>query len=211
MATVAEKYPFTLEERLALGREEQRFEGTFEDFVQLAEVCEYPVEFYDGTILAMSIASDHHEQIVANILGVFFVSFKGNPEYKRYGSNRHVYIPAASQAYSPDASMVKGEPEVFEYSKGKTANLNPWLVVEILSESTRTRDYGVKFGNYKKIDSLQYMLFIEQDKPMVTLFSRIDDTTRWESTDYNEPEHEFHLAGKAIQLADIYEDVVTKK
>ena len=40
---LAEKYPITMEARLKLGAEEQRFSGSFEDFVQLLEVCEYPI------------------------------------------------------------------------------------------------------------------------------------------------------------------------
>ena len=141
---LTKKYPVTLTERLELGKEELRFPGSFDDFVELLGICEYPIEFQENKIIAMSIASDPHEQIVTNFIGELHIIFKGNKDYHRYGSNRHVYLEKAKCAYSPDLSIVKGTPDIFEYSKGKTANKNPWLLVEILSGSTRTKDLGAK-------------------------------------------------------------------
>lgn len=205
--TITEKYPITLKDRLELGLEEQVFEGSLEEFAALAEACEYPLEYEQGKIIAMSIASDIHERIVANLLGVLFLLFKEQKEYIRYGSNRHIYLPEFQCAYSPDASVVKGEPEVFEYAPGKTANVNPWLLVEVLSESTRDKDLGKKLPRYKKIGSLQYILFIEQDAPLVTLHHRMEDPSRWASLDYNRLEQSFQLGGHAVSLADVYGNV----
>ena len=50
MVLIKKKYPVTLAERLELGEAEQRFAGSFEDFVQLLEICEYPIEFQEETI-----------------------------------------------------------------------------------------------------------------------------------------------------------------
>ena len=205
--TITEKYPITLKERLELGPEEQIFEGSLEEFAALVEACEYPLEYEQGKIIAMSIASDIHERIVANLLGALFLALKAQKEYIRYGSNRHIYLPEFQCAYSPDASVVKGEPEVFEYALGKTANVNPWLLVEVLSESTRQKDFGTKLPRYKKMESLQYILFIEQDVPLVTLYHRMEDPSRWASLDYNRLEQSFELAGHSVSLADIYENI----
>jgi len=89
---LTKKYPITLAKRLELGDGEHRFAGNFEDFVNLLEVCEYPIEYQDETIIAISIASDPHEQIVVNFLYELGRIFKGNKNFKRYGSNRHVYL-----------------------------------------------------------------------------------------------------------------------
>lgn len=207
MAT-SRKYPITLKERLELGPEEQVFEGSLEEFAALVEACEYPLEYEQGKIIAMSIASDNHEQIVANILYALVAAFKGNPDFKRYGSNRHIYLPEFQCAYSPDASVVKGEPAVFEYAAGKTANLNPWLLVEVLSESTRDKDLGRKLPRYKKMESVQYILYVEQDVSLLTLHYRIEeDPSRWASVDFNRLEQSFELAGQPVSLADIYENI----
>ena len=205
--TITEKFPITLKERLQLGPEEQVFEGTLEEFGALAEACEYPVEYEEGKIIAMSIASDVHERIVANLSGVLFLVLRGHKEFIRYGSNRHIYLPEFQCGCAPDASVVKGEPEAFEYASGKTANLNPWLLVEVLSESTRDKDLGRKLPRYKKIKPLQYILFIEQDVPLVTVHHRMEDPGRWASIDYNRLEQSFDLAGQTVSLADIYNNI----
>lgn len=201
------KYPITLEERLALGENDVRFPGTFEEYLELLEHAEYPIEFCDGEIIIMSIASDQHEQLVANILGILFLIFSDNPLYKRYGSNRHVFDAVDGKAWSPDASVVKGEPEIFTYKPGKTANLNPWLVVEILSKSTRSKDLGEKQPSYRNIPTMRYMLYIEQDRPLVTLHYCDEADLRWRSEDFNALDQVFQIEGKEISLADIYKNI----
>ncbi|AEE53795.1 Uma2 family endonuclease [Haliscomenobacter hydrossis] len=201
------KYPITLDERLALGEGDLRYPGTMDDYVQLLEFAEYPVEYNDGEIIVMSIASDKHEQIVANILGALVNIFKGDPLYKKYGSNRHVFDSIDAKAWSPDASIVKGEPEIYTYKPGKTANLNPWLVVEILSKSTRSKDFGEKLPSYRNFSSMRYILFIDQYQPLVTLHYRSEEDMRWKSEDFNDLVQFFQIDDKDISLADIYENI----
>ena len=207
---VTKKYPVSLKERLKLGEEEHRFSGDFQDFIELLKICEYPIEYQDGTIIIMSIASDPHEQIVSNFIGELHIIFKGKSDYRRYASNRHVYLEQTQCAYSPDLSMVKGQPEIFEYSPGKTANKNPWLVVEILSKSTRKKDLGEKLPSYKKCKSLQYIIFAEQDSCMLTVYNRIGNSLRWQSRDYDDLKQVFEVEGYKILVQDIYENVILK-
>lgn len=204
---VEAKYPITLGERMELGDGEVCLPGSFEDYTALLDVCEYPIEFEDKNIIAMSIASDPHERIVANLLGVLFVHFKNNSAIKRYGSNRHVYIPEFNCAYSPDVSVVLGEPDLYELRKGLTANLNPWMVTEVLSDSTRNRDFGKKLFRYKRIPAMRFILFIEQDFPLVTVH-RFDETDkRWISADHTGLEESFEIAGEILWLKDIYDNI----
>ncbi len=203
-------FPISLEERLELGMGELRFPATLEEFADLLEVCDYQIEYQDFEIIAMSLASDPHEQIVANFLYILGSIFKGNPDFRRYGSNRHVFLPEYPAAYSPDASVIKAQPEIVEYSKGKTANLNPWLLLEILSESTRQRDLGEKLPRYKKVPSARYIVLVEQDVPLVTVYKREEGSSRWTSTDYDDLSQSFSLAGKPVLLADVYENILMK-
>lgn len=202
------KYPVTLDERSELGEEEVALPGSFADYVELLRSCEYSVEFEDEKIILMSIASDPHERIIANLLGILYILFKENHEYKRYGSNRHVYIPEFGCDYSPDVSIVLGEPQLFELRKGLTANLNPWMVTEVLSESTRDRDFGKKLFRYKRIPGMRFILFIEQDLPLVTLHEFNEIENRWVSADYSGLEESFDIVGKTIHLGDIYTNVI---
>lgn len=206
--TAATKFPVTLEDRLELGAGELRFPATLEEFADLLEVCEYPIEFQENEIIVKSIASDPHEQIVANFLYILGTIFKGNPDFKRYGSNRHVFLPEYPAAYSPDASVIKGRPDIIEYAPGKTANLNPWLLLEVLSDSTRQKDMGEKLPRYKRMASTRYIITVEQSYPLVTVHQRPDGETRWKADDYDDLEQSVELHGKPVLLADIYENVL---
>lgn len=206
MTTVASiSLPTTLAERLEWSADTDRIPASFEEFVALIEKAEYPIEYENGEIIIMSIASEEHEKLVANLLGIFFVALKSQREYSRFSSNRHIYIPSLQKAYSPDASVLKGESEEFEYAKGKSSYTNPWLVAEVISPSSRNRDFGEKLQGYKAIPSLAYILYLEQDRPFVTLFERIADSDRWKSTDYNDLEQEFKMGSVTVTMKDLYE------
>ena len=196
--------PTSLTERLELGPQALHFPATFDEFVALLEKAEYPVEYERGEIIVRSIATDEHERIVANLLGALYVELKDKPSYGRYGSNRHVYIPDLRKAYAPDVSVVKGKPEEFEYSKGKTAYTNPWLVAEVISPSSRNRDFGEKLQGYKSIYGLDYILYIEQAQPFVTLFERIPGTQRWKSTDYDDEAQLLEMGEVRFRAGDLY-------
>ena len=202
------KYPVTLDERVELGSEEIALPGSFDEYIDLLGKCAFPIEYEDDNIIFMSIASDPHERIVANLLGVLYMNFKDAHAYKRYGSNRHVYIPEFGSDYSPDVSIVLGEPNLFELRKGLTANLNPWMITEVLSDSTRNRDFGKKLFRYKRIQTLRFILFIEQDLPLITVHRYDETDKRWVSTDYSTLDDSFNLGGKIISLRDIYVDVL---
>ncbi len=199
--------PLSLADNLAPGVEELRLHATFENFVAWAAYVDYPIEYEDGEIVIMSIASDEHEQIVANILFLLVGRLKGKPEYKRYGSNRHVFIEPFMKAYSPDASVVKGDPAPYTYSPGKAAYTNPWLVVEVTSPSSQGRDFGEKLQGYKAISSLEYILYVAQDRPLVTLFERIPDTDRWKSLDYNALDQTLSFGPCSFSLAEVYDNL----
>ena len=206
--STAVSIPTTLEERLKMGAESLRYPIAYSEFLDLLEQAEYPIEYENGELIIRSIASDEHEQLVANILYAIVAELKGNKNFRRYGSNRHIYIPPLNKAYSPDASVVKGAPATHEYAKGKAAYTNPWLVTEVISPSSRNRDFGEKLLGYKSIDSLQYILYAEQDRPLVTLFERIPDSNRWRSTDFNELKQKLEIGHFSILMEDIYDNVL---
>ena len=53
-----------------------------------------------------------------------------------------------------------------------TAVANPILLVEVLSAFTKDHDLGRKFRNYRKIPSLQQILFIESTERLVVSHTR---------------------------------------
>ncbi|NBC09571.1 MAG: hypothetical protein GVY26_20455 [Bacteroidetes bacterium] len=206
--TTTATIPTSFDERLrTLGPGETLVPANFSDFIACLAECEYRIEYERGNIVLMSIASDEHEQIVANLLYTLVSQLKENPEFKRYGSNRHVFIEALEKAYSPDAAVVKGQPVPFTYSAGKEAYTNPWLVAEVISPSSRNRDFGDKLLGYKAIPSLQYIIYLEQDRPFATLFERLSGSGRWRSTDYDSLSQSLPLGEFALEMKDLYDNL----
>lgn len=66
--STAVSIPTTLEERLKMGAESRRYPIAYSEFLDLLEQAEYPIEYENGELIIRSIASDEHEQLVANIL-----------------------------------------------------------------------------------------------------------------------------------------------
>jgi len=85
---------------------------------------------------------------------------------------------------------------------------NPTLLVEVLSQSTETKDRGWKFQQYQKIPSLQQYLLVSQITPRLELFTRQPDG-RWLYTSAEGLEASVPLTslGCDLRLADVYDKV----
>ncbi len=207
---VAVKFPSTIEDRYELGPGVVRFEATWEEYLDLLEEADYNIEYQNNEIIAMSIASDPHETVVINLGTCLSIAARKIARLSVKGSNRHVFIKQFEADYSPDLHAVLGKPEIYPLRKGLSANLNPWLVVEVMSPSTRGIDWNEKLPRFKQIPGLRYILYVEQDRPVVSLFSRPDDATQWARTDYDQLEQSFEINGQPISLEDIYWMVLLK-
>lgn len=211
MSALLAKFPVTIAERAKLGVKPLRLSASWEEYLDLLETCEYQIEYNQHEIIAMSIASDPHESIVANILGVLYNVLDKIPDMQARGSNRHVFIEEFPADYSPDAHVVKGTPVERILRKGLTANTNPYIIFEVLSPSTRDIDLGEKLPRYKKIPSVRQIIYVEQTYPLVTVYSRIGDSNRWENVDYDEPEQTFMIEGQKVRVKDLYRKVIMTK
>ncbi len=205
------KLPITIAERIELGPELIRIPATWEEYLDLLDECEFQIEYDDQQIILMSIASDPHEVIVMNIGTYLNLAIDNEPDMAVRGSNRHVFIPEFQKDYAPDAHVIKGEPAIHQLRKGLSANTNPWLVVEVLSPSTFVRDIKEKLPAYKKIPSLLHIIYIHQDRPLVTVYNRVGSSVVWETIDYDRLEDHFPVAGQPVYLKDIYKKVVFPK
>jgi Uma2 family endonuclease len=179
---VIEKIPLSLTERLELP-EVLRVPASFEDFLDIFEKCEYKIEYHNGEIISMGYASEFHELLVSNVIGILHQLLKNSP-CRVYGSNHPVFVPGQTANYNPDVLVVCGETQFKTYRKTMNATLNPSLVIEVLSKTTQEFDFIDKSANYKKISSLQQMVFIDQYRPTISVFNRTDTPNEWLNIDY---------------------------
>ena len=181
----------------------ERSAGTWEEFWDLLEHSDLRVEYQNGEIIIdMSYEPDPHSK-VANRLGHLFELIFDSPEFEIFNSNRPVYIPDCQTVFNPDVSVVQLPKETYTYRPGMTAELMPLVLVEVLSPSTRDRDFLEKLPCYKQIPSARYLLYVELAHPMVYLYYR-NENSEWNKTFFDDLNGSFEIHGKILKIEEIY-------
>ena len=188
-----------------------RFPASLEEYWNLLADAEYRVDYYDHEIITtMSYESDLHSQIASEFGFLLRAIFTDKSQFLIYNSNRPIYIANCSGtktgAFNADGMVVATPRQPHEYRPGLSAETNPVLLIEILSPSTRSYDFGTKLPCYKQIESLQTILFIEQDEPLVTVMER-QAPNQWIDTTFRQAGDSFLIAESEITLQQIYRGV----
>jgi Uma2 family endonuclease len=84
--------------------------------------------------------------------------------------------------------------------------MNPTVIIEILSPSTRDYDRGGKFKLYREIPTLKEYFLVDTESILVEVF-RINKTGHWELEEYKSADQQiqFTSISCAIHLRDIYQ------
>ncbi|MEY4904766.1 MAG: hypothetical protein RLZZ292_2581, partial [Bacteroidota bacterium] len=122
------------------------------------------------------------------------------------GSNLGIYAPLSNSSYSPDVTVIEGASQEYELKRKKTTKviLNPYIVVEVLSDGTKDFDNFGKLDNYMAIPSVHYILYVEQKERRVRLFRRPKNGNEWLLRSANQAEESIEIEEKSIFLSDIY-------
>jgi Uma2 family endonuclease len=145
---------------------------SFQEYLAWEERSEKKHEYYRGEIFAMAGATFAHNQIFSNLFGAFKRLLEGTP-CEAYGSDLRVRINAVDLSTYPDISIVCGGAKQDEIDKH--AIVNPRVLVEILSESTRNYDMGRKFEFYQSLESLSEYMIVDQTEAKIIQYARQKD------------------------------------
>ncbi|RDB04576.1 Uma2 family endonuclease [Runella aurantiaca] len=212
MKIETQKIPTTLAELEALGEDVMlHIPASFEEYLEWVEKCQFTIEYFNNEIVIMGNASYYHEKLVAEIIFCLKTVFNRISGFSVLGSNIKIHIAdvLSPTDFNADVSVVQGEPEFVTLPSGKKSTstiTNPVLVVEVTSKSTISHDFGDKLLAYKKIDSLQYAIFVSQYQPFVTVYER-KGIHHWELRDYTRLEDSFSIMEQPLTLAEIYKDI----
>jgi Uma2 family endonuclease len=164
-------------------------------------------EYIDGNVISMAGASLTHNRIVANLVRTLGNALIGAGDACEVVSQDLRVRTSDEGLYAyPDVVVVCGEPELAD-EQGDVL-LNPTLLVEVLSSSTRDYDRGEKYERYRTLASLREYVTIEQRTPHVEHHARRADGG-WLLTETRDLGATVRLAsiGATITLADIYRRV----
>lgn len=140
-------------------------------------------EYYDGIITKLPMARGPHNIIGANVITALNNTFiAGDKDYYVMNSQQLVYFPKLNFGVYPDVLVVCEVPKY--YDTNEVLLINPILIVEVLSKSTRTYDRKEKFNEYKTLDSFKEYVLIDQKKCLVeTRFK--EDVDLWREKHYS--------------------------
>ncbi len=115
---------------------------SIEEYLEMENASTEKHEYYKGEIFAISAAKVPHNTISANLSGILYDKLKGK-KCKPYGSDQRIHIPSNTLFTYPDISIICGEIKTLNDDEYNV--LNPTVIIEVLSKSTRNYDYGDKF------------------------------------------------------------------
>ena len=202
----------TIIERLEMGEEEVCVVASVDEYFELLDELEeqpYIVTYQENEIVAkMGEATESHELLCGNVIGIFYMNYLQKPDYRVYGSNCAVYNIELERGYDPDVLVVKGKPQLYDRPKRVKPILNPYIVVEVLSDSNQGKRFQQKLHFYKHIPTLQYLILIDQHDAFVETFERTADPNTWTNRVHEGKDSVVNIDGFDIPLSSIYQNVL---
>ncbi len=178
---------------------------TPEEYLAIERKAEYKSEYFNGEMFAMAGASERHVLIVTNVVAELRGQLRRRP-CTVYSTDLRVRVSPTGLYTYPDIVVVCGQPQFADDQRDTL--LNPTLIVEVLSESSKDYDRGGKFEHYRSLASLNEYVLIAQDKHHVEHFVRQPDN-RWLLSETNWLEDTIHLSSIDCDLAliEVYDKV----
>jgi len=176
-----------------------------EEYLALERKAECKSEYFNGEIFAMSGATPQHVLIVTNVVSELRGQLKSRP-CTVYSTDLRLKVSATGLYTYPDVIVVCGEPQFDDDQKDTL--LNPTLIVEVLSDSTKDYDRGGKFEQYRMLKSFIEYVLIAQAKHHVEHFVRQPDN-HWLFSETNRVEDTLELSsiGCNLALTEVYDKV----
>ncbi len=117
-----------------------------------------------------------------------------------------LWIPQKRIYTYPDVMIIANEPEYF--NNRRDTILNPQVIIEVLSKSTKGYDREDKFEAYRTISTFQEYLLIDQTWIHVEQFSKTGKK-QWTLREYDEEDEAIALATVPfkISLQDLYNKI----
>src|SRR3954447_14269433 len=140
---------------------------TVDEFLLWDDGTETRHELADGVIRAMPPPSGPHRTIVVNISGVLYTTLSGR---------RPCRGEAEAGLRIDDRTMWQADLAV-TCAPAAAEIIDPSLVVEVLSPSTRTHDLGRKLVDYKSLASVTEIWMVDSDRRWAQHWRR--DPTGW--------------------------------
>jgi Uma2 family endonuclease len=172
---------------------------TLAEFLEWDDGTDTLYELIDGQVVAMAPARDAHGTIVVN-LGLA-IGPQLQPPCRLVGNAGITRPDRADSFYIADLAVTRDQPADQRFFLPE-----PRLIVEVLSRSTAAHDRGRKGEEYRRIPSVQEILFVFSDEKRIELWRR--EGERWVIEDYiGEASLRLESLGIELPLSAIYASI----
>ncbi|MEG4850672.1 Uma2 family endonuclease [Microcoleus sp. B5-D4] len=178
---------------------------TPEEYLALEEAAEYKSEYRDGVIIPMTGGTTNHNRIALNMSIALRLALKGL-DYDVFMGDVCLWLPKKRTYTYPDVMVIPGTPEYFNNRQDTV--MNPQVIVEVLSKSTKAYDRTDKFKFYQTLPTFQEYILIDQSQVYIEQYCKLANK-RWSYRQYDEEDAAlvFNFFQVEVALADVYEKV----
>ncbi|CAN5172300.1 Uma2 family endonuclease [soil metagenome] len=186
---------------IAYGKEKMSIEA----YLEMENAADEKHEYYKGEIFAMSGAKVPHNTITGNLFIALGQQLKGK-KCKPFNSDQRIHIPSNTLFTYPDISIICGE--IITLNNDDYNVLNPTVIIEVLSKSTKNYDRGEKFKLYRDIATLKEYIVVDSESIHIEVF-RLNENGHWELEEYNSLTDSVTIkaVNEAVFLSEIYDGV----
>lgn len=169
---------------------------TPEEYLALEEKSEIRHEYFNGEIVAMAGGTVNHNLLVLNTV-VALRNALGKRPCKVFAEGMRLHIAPKNMYTYPDVMVVCGK---IEFQPGRSdVVLNPTVIFEVLSKSTRHYDRTDKFAAYRQLPTLQEYVMIEQDRVYVERL-RKTKSKLWTFQAFDKPDATLQLPSLDLEI-----------
>jgi len=178
---------------------------SIEEYLEMENASLEKHEYYKGEVFAMSGAKVPHNTISTNLLMMLAQKLRGK-KCRPFNSDQRIHIPANTLFTYPDISIICGE--VITLNNDEYNVLNPTVIIEVLSKSTKNYDRGEKFKLYRDIPTLKEYILVDSESIHIEIF-RLNEKNHWELEEYNDASESIPIKAinETILISEIYDDV----
>ena len=163
-------------------------------------------EYFEGQLYPMAGATKEHNRIKENLSGEIYIALQEHM-CQSFSSDFRVHVPKNGLYTYPDLIIVCDEPELLD-EKFDTM-LNPTVLIEILSKSTRGYDKNAKFALYRDIPTLREYLLVDSRRVKVEVWRKSADAVWSLAKETGQPDDSILIEtiGLLLTLRTIYNRV----
>ncbi len=182
---------------------------TIEEYLEMENVSTEKHEYYQGEIFAMSGGKSQHNIISKNLMIALGTKLKGKP-CQPYGSDARIHIEKNTLFTYPNLSVICGDMKSLNNDDHNF--LNPTIIFEVLSRSTRNYDRTTKFKLYRDIPTLKEYVMVETESIGIEAW-QLNNKGQWELREYQSLGDVLLLPSVqvSIEVKDIYEGTIAAK